>query len=71
MPRSLILTTLVPMRTILVRTGDKSSLDDRCVLAHHAKQRVYRGCSRSRTQADWEEHRVARRHVQLFYEDAK
>ena len=49
-----------PKRTIAVRMGDKPWLDDRCVLAHRAKQRAYRAWSRSRTQIDWQEYRVAR-----------
>ena len=61
----------VPKRTIVVRTGDKPWFDDQCVVAHRAKQRGYREFSRSRTQADWEEHRVARRHAQLVYKNAE
>ena len=49
------------MRTIVLRTRNKPWFDDRCALAHHAKQRAYRMWSRSRTQADWEGYRVARR----------
>ena len=60
----------------LVGISDQSAIvkpwfDDRCVLAHRAKQRVYGVGSRSRTQADLEEHRVARCRAQLIYEDAK
>ena len=43
----------------------------RCVLAHRAKPRAYREWSCSRRQADWEEHRMARRRAQLVYEDAE
>ena len=46
----------------MVKTDDKPWFDDRCVLVHCAKQRAYRVWSRSRTQADWEEYMVARRH---------
>ena len=31
----------VPKRTIVVRTGDKPRFDNRCLLAHRAKQRAY------------------------------
>ena len=51
----------------MVRTGYKSWFDDRCVLPHRRKQRAYRVWSRSRSQADWEEHWVVRRHAQHVY----
>ena len=54
----------VPKRTIVVRTRDKPWFDDRCPLTHCAKQRTYRVRGRNRTQADWEEYRVARRRTQ-------
>ena len=38
---------------------------------HYAKQRVYRVCSCSRTQIDWEDYRVAHRHVHCIYEVAE
>ena len=60
----------VSKRTIVIRTGDKPSLDDWCVLAHLMKQRVYGVWGCGRAQADWEDNTVARRHVQLIYEDA-
>ena len=44
----------VPKRTLVVSTSDKPWFDDRCVLAHRAKQSAYRVGSRSRTQFDWE-----------------
>ena len=47
----------------MIRTGDKPSFDDWCVLSQRAKQGAYRVWSRSRTQADWEEYRVARSHA--------
>ena len=55
----------------MVRTSDKPWLDDRCVLAHCAKQRVYQVWGRTRTQANWEEQRVACRHGQIVYVDAE
>ena len=58
-------------RTIVVRTGDKCWFDYPCVLAHRAKQRAYRVRSCRRTQADWNEYRVARRRAQLVHEDAE
>ena len=39
-------------QTIAVRMGDKPKFDNRCVLAHRAKQRAYRVWRRSRTQDD-------------------
>ena len=57
--------------TIVVRTGDKSWFDNRSVLTHDAKHRVYRVWSHSMTQADWEKYMVARRCAQLVYEDAE
>ena len=45
----------------MVRTRDKPWSDDLCALIHRAKQRKYRVWSHSRTQADWEENRAARR----------
>ena len=60
----------VPKQTIVARTGDKPWFVDRCVLAHRAKQRAYR-VGRSRTQADWEGYRLARRRAQLVYEDVE
>ena len=33
-----------PKRMMVVRKGDKPWFDDRCVLVHRAKQRVYIGC---------------------------
>ena len=45
--------------------------DDRYVLVFYMKHRIYRVWSRSRTQADWEEYRVARRQTQLVYIDAE
>ena len=59
----------MPKRTIVVRTRDKPWYDDRCALARRAKQRVYKVWSRSRSQADWEEYRVARGRTQLVYRD--
>ena len=56
-----VISNRVAKRTIVVKTGDKPWFDDWC-LAHRAKQRAYRVWSRSRTQADWEEYKVARRH---------
>ena len=61
----------VPKRTIVVGMGDKPWFDNWCVLVHRAKQRIYRVLNRSRTQADWEEHRVARRQAQLIYDGAE
>ena len=61
----------VPKRTLAVITGDKPWFDDRCVLAHRAEQRACRVWSRTRTQADWEWHRVARRYVQHAYVEAE
>ena len=55
----------------MVKTGVKPWFDDRCVLAHLAKQRAYRVWSRRRTQVDWEKYRVARCRSQLVYEDAE
>ena len=55
----------------MVRTGDKPWFEDRCALAHRAKQRAYRLWSRSKMQAIWEEYRVARHHAHLVSEDAK
>ena len=55
----------------MVKTGETPLFDDRCVLAHRAKQRAYRVWSWSRSQADWKEYRVARRRAQLVYEDAE
>ena len=55
----------------MVRTGNKPCFDDRCVLAHHAKQKAYRVWSRSRMQADWEEHSVTRRRAQKVYANAE
>ena len=42
----------VPMRTIVVTTGNKPWFYDQWVLAHRAKQGAYRVWSRSRMQAD-------------------
>ena len=61
----------VPKRTIVVRARDKPWFDGQCALAHCEKQRAYKVCSRSRTQADWEEHRVMLRRAQLVYGDAE
>ena len=61
----------VPKQIIVGETGDRPWFDDRCVLAHHAKQREYRVWSRSWTQADWEEYRMARRQAQPVCEDTK
>ena len=61
----------IPKRTIVVRTGEESWFDDRRVLAHCAKQSSYRVWSHSRTQADWEEYRVVRRHAQPVYENTE
>ena len=60
----------VPKQTIEARTGDNLWFDDRCVLAHRAKQKAYKVRGRSRKQADWEEYRVARRRDQLAHECA-
>ena len=43
----------------MVRTGDRPWFVNWCVLAHRAKQRAYRVWSRSKTQADFDECRVA------------
>ena len=54
-------------------SGNKLWFDDRCVLAHRAKQRVYRMLSSGKTQADWEVYRVARcraQHVDVEAEKA-
>ena len=40
-------------------------------IAHCAKQRACRVWSRSRTQTEWEEYTVTRRHAQLIYEDVQ
>ena len=61
----------VDKRTIVVRTDDKRWFDDRRVLTHRVKQRAYRVWNRSKTQADWEEKRVACRQAQLVYVDAE
>ena len=61
----------VPKQTIVVRTSDEPWFDIRCDLAYRAKLRKYRVLSRSRTQMNWEEYRVACRHAQLVYVDAK
>ena len=53
----------VPNLKKTIRTGDKPWFDDRCSLAHRAKQRAYRVWSRRRAQTNWEDYRVARRHV--------
>ena len=37
------------------------------VLAHRANRRAHRVWIRSRIQADWEEHKVARSRAQLVY----
>ena len=42
----------VSKQILVVRTDDKPWFDDRCVLAHSAKQRAYRMWSCSKTQAD-------------------
>ena len=55
----------------MVRTGKKSWFDDRTVLVHRAKQRVYRVLSRSWTQAHWAVHNVTHRHAQVVYGDAE
>ena len=61
----------VSKRTIGVRTGDKPWFDDRCVLAHRVKPRVYRVWSSSTMQTDWEEYGMNRRHGQFVYVDAE
>ena len=66
----MVLRIVFPKRTIVVGTGDKPEVDNRCVLVRHVKQRAYRVWSRCRTQTDWEEYRVARRYAQLVYDDA-
>ena len=55
----------------MVRTGGKPWLADRCVLAYRAKQRTYGVWSCSRTQADWEEYRLACRIAQHVYVEAE
>ena len=45
----LVIKDRVPKRTILATTGNKPWFDDRCVLAHRAKQRAYRVWCRIRT----------------------
>ena len=55
----------------MVRARNKRWFHDRCALAHLAKQRAYRVWSCRRTQADWEEYMVARRHAQRMYVKAK
>ena len=42
----------VPKQTFVVITGDKHCCEDRCVLAHRAKQRACRVWGNGRTQAD-------------------
>ena len=59
----------VPKRTIVVRTDDKPWFNDQCVLSHREQQRASRVWSCSRTQADWEKHRVIRSYAQLVYVD--
>ena len=53
-----IIADRVLKRTIVVKTGDKPWFDDRCSLAHYAKQRAYRLWNRNRKQADWEKYRL-------------
>ena len=53
----------VPKQTIVVRTEDKPEFDNPYVLVHSAEQRSYRIWNRSRSQADWEEYGVSRRHA--------
>ena len=55
----------------MVRTGDTSWFDDRCLVTYPAKQKVYSVWSRSRTPVDWKKYRVARRHVQHVYVEAE
>ena len=57
--------------TIVVTIRDKPWFNDWCVLAHSAQQREYEVWSRSRTQTDWGEYRMARGRAQLVYEDAE
>ena len=55
----------------MARKEDKPWFHNRYALAHRVKQKSCGVWSRSRTQADWEEHRVARRRAQLVYGDAE
>ena len=55
----------------MVRTEDKPLFDNLRVLTNRAKQIAYRVWSRSRTQADWENYRMTRRHAQHVYVEAE
>ena len=57
----------VPLRTIVVRTGNKPWFDEQCVLAHREKQGAYRMWSRSKMQVNWEKYRETRRHAHHVY----
>ena len=60
----------VPKRTIVVRTGNKPIGMNPCVF-YRENQRAYRVWSSNRTQADWEEYKVARSRAQRVYVEAE
>lgn len=61
----------VPVRTILIRSCDKPWFDTSCIRACQAKQEVYNGWKRNRTDAHWNAYVECRRHSAAVYATAE